>query len=136
MRNFIRTNPKIGRRLLAISAKNASARRSAAQKARRLFAAVPLTQNNGEDAYEAVRSATAHVSEDERDDVMSRMFLAIAEGRLTIAEARYRVAEFVKDQRRRPRVYGDAYFSLDASVGEDSDMTWLDTKTDADRLWA
>jgi hypothetical protein len=136
MRNFIRTNPKVGRRLLAISAKNASVRRSAAQRGRRIVAAAPLTRNNGEDAYEAVRLATADVSEDDRDDVMSRMFLAIAEGRLTLVEARSRVCEFVKDQRRRPRVYGDAHFSLDAPLGDDSNMTWLDAKTDADRLWA
>lgn len=134
MRNFIRVHPKIGRRLVAISAKNASAHRSAAQRSRRRFAAVSLTRNDGEDAYEAVWQATAHLSRDERGDVMSRMFLAVAEGRLRLSDARARVGEFLSDQRYRPRVYGE--YSLNSPVGDDDGLTWLDTKTDADRLWA
>lgn len=136
MRNFIKANPKIGGRLVTLSERNASAHRSAAQRrARRRMAASSLMRNNGEDAYEAVRRATAHVLEDERDDVMSRMFVAIAEGRLKLPDVGSRLGEFVADQRRRPRVYGEARFSLDSPVGEDGEMTWLDTKTDADRLW-
>ncbi|MET4277382.1 hypothetical protein ABIB68_005929 [Bradyrhizobium sp. F1.2.2] len=134
MRNFIRANPKIGCRLRALSGKNASAHRSAAQKARRRFAASSLLRNDGEDAYEAVRQATVHLSIDERDDVMSRMFIAIAEGRLKLSEAKARVREFLRDQRFRPRVYGD--YSLNSPVGHEDGVTWLDTKTDADRLWA
>ncbi|MEY9539050.1 hypothetical protein ABIE85_002110 [Bradyrhizobium diazoefficiens] len=133
MRNFIRANPKLGNKLRAISEKNASAHRSIAQRARRRFAASSLIRNDGEDAYEAVRQATAHLR-DERDDVMSRMFIAIAEGRLKLSEARARVGEFLANQRYRPRVYGD--YSLNSPVGDDEGVTWLDTKTDADRLWA
>ncbi|PDT87472.1 hypothetical protein CO669_25230 [Bradyrhizobium sp. Y36] len=135
MRNFIRANPKIGSRLRAFSEKNASTIRSAAQRSRFLLAASSLTRNGGEDAFEAVRQATALVAEHERDDVMSRMFVAIAERRLKLRDVRSRVGEFVADQRRRPRVYGDARLSLDNPIGDDSGMTWLDTKTDADRLW-
>ncbi|MBR1328834.1 hypothetical protein [Bradyrhizobium ottawaense] len=134
MRNFIRANPKLGNKLRAISEKNASAHRSAAQRARRRFAASSLTRNDGEDAYQAVRLATAHLLKDERDDVMSRMFIAIAEGRLKLSEARARVGEFLKNQRYRPRVFGD--YSLNSPIGDDDGVTWLDTKTDADRLWA
>jgi hypothetical protein len=107
-----------------------------AWRSKRQFAAASLTRNNGEDAYEAVRLATVHVSTEERDDVMSRMFLAIAEGRLRLSEASSRVGEFLKDQRRRPRVFGDLRFSLDSPLGDEDGATWLDTKTDADRLWA
>jgi len=92
--------------------------------------------NNGVDAYEAVRQATSHLWEGDRDDVMSLMFLAISEGRLKLSDAQVRVGEFLKAHRRRPRVYGDERFSLDNPVGEDSGLTWLDTKTDEDRLWA
>lgn len=134
MRNFIRANPKLGNRLRTISEKNASAHRSAAQRARRRFAAASLTRNNGEDAYEAVRQATAHLSRYERGDVMSRMFVAIGEGRLKLSDVRARVDEFLADQRYRPRVHGD--YSLNSPIGEEDGMTWLDTKTDADRLWA
>ncbi|APG11400.1 hypothetical protein BKD09_23995 [Bradyrhizobium japonicum] len=134
MRNFMRANPKLGNRLRSISEKNASAHRSAAQRARRRFAATSLIRNDGEDAYEAVRRATAHLLRDERDDVMSRMFIAIAEGRLKLSDARARVGEFLSDQRYRPRVYGD--YSLNSPIGDEDGVTWLDTKTDADRLWA
>ncbi|UPJ31020.1 hypothetical protein [Bradyrhizobium sp. CW1] len=133
MRNFIRANPKLGTRLRNISDKNASAHRSAAQRARRRFAASSLIRNNGEEAYEAVRQATAHLFGDERGDVMSLMFVAIAEERLKLSEARARVGEFLAVHRRRPRVYGD--YSLNSPIGEDDGVTWLDTKTDADRLW-
>lgn len=133
MRNFIRANPKLGARLRNISDKNAHAHRSAAQRARRQFAASSLTRNDGEDAYEAVRRATAHLWGEERDDVMSRMFIAIAEGRLKLSEARSRVGEFLSDQRYRPRTYGD--YSLNSPIGDEDGKTWLDTLTDANRLW-
>lgn len=135
MRNFIRANPKLGARLRNISDKNAHVHRRAAQRARRQFATSSLTRNDGQDAYEAVRQATAHIPDEERDDVMSRMFVAIAEGRLKLRDVSSRVLEFLAEQRRRPRVYGEARFSLDNPLGDDSGMTWLDTKGDADRLW-
>jgi hypothetical protein len=37
-------------------------------------------RNDGVDAYEAVMKATAHLHEDDRGDVMSRMYVAIGEG--------------------------------------------------------
>jgi hypothetical protein len=130
----MRANPNLGTRLRNLSDKNAFAKRSAAQRARRRFAAASLTRNEGEDAYEAVRQATAHLSKYERGDVMSRMFVAIAEGRLRLSDARARVDEFLADQRHRPRAYGD--YSLNSPVVDEDGVTWLDTKTDADHLWA
>jgi hypothetical protein len=135
IRNFLLKNPKIGDRLRRISKTNASEHLREAWRSRRQFAAASLTRNDGEDAYEAVRTATAQVPIDERDDVMSRMFVAIAEGRLRLLDASARVGEFLRDQRRRPRVFGDLRFGLDNPIGDDSGMTWLDTKTDADRRW-
>jgi hypothetical protein len=92
-------------------------------------------QNNGADAYEAVRCATAHLHVDDRNDVMSLMIIAIGEGRLKLSDAQSRVREFLRIHRYRPRVFGDARYSLDNPIGDDSNVTWLDTKTDADRLW-
>lgn len=134
MRNFMRATPNLGTRLRDLSDQNAFAKRSAAQRARRRFAGASLTRNEGEDAYEAVRRATAHLSKYERGDVMSRMLVAIAEGRLRLSDASARVDEFLADQRHRPRVYGD--YSLNSPVGDEDGVTCLDTKTDADRLWA
>ena len=47
------------------------------------------------------------------------MFVALAEGRLKLSEAPARVVEFVKLYRYRLRVFGDAFRSLDMTVGED-----------------
>jgi hypothetical protein len=129
----MRANPVASRRIKLLSEKNRLEHRGTQDK--RTIAAPALLQNNGLDAYKAIRRATAHLPEDDRDDVMSRMFVALGEGRLKLSEVSIRVAEFVKRQRYRPRVFGDARFSLDNPVGDDSNMTWLDTKTDADRLW-
>jgi hypothetical protein len=135
LRNFILKNPNIGNRMHVLSKKNADANRSDFNQSRRLVAASALLRNDGEDAYDAVMRATAHLHEDDRGDVTSRMYVAIGEGRLKLSDARARVGEFLKDQRRRPRVYGDARYSLDNPLGDDSNATWLDTKTDANRLW-
>jgi hypothetical protein len=133
LRNFMRANPSAARRIQLLSEKNRLQHRSTSNK--RSIAAPALLRNDGLDAYEVVRRATAHLSADDRDDVMSRIFVAIGEGRLTLAQVSTRVGNFLKDQRRRPRVFGDARYSLDNPVGDDSNMTWLDIKADADRLW-
>jgi hypothetical protein len=136
LRNFIIKNPKIGLRMRELSRNNHLANLRETRRLKRTVAASPVMRNNGVDAFEAVRQATSHLWEGERDDVMSLMFIAVSEGRLKLSDARLRVGEFLKAHRHRPRVYGDERFSLDNPVGEDSGLTWLDTKTDEDRLWA
>jgi hypothetical protein len=135
LRNFMVKNPKIGNRMRVLSKKNADAKRGIIGRSRRLVAASALMKNDGADAYEAVLRATAHLHEDDRGDVMSRMYVAIGEGRLKLSDASARVGEFLKAHRHRPRALGDARYSLDNPLGDDSSATWLDTKTDADRLW-
>jgi hypothetical protein len=135
LRNFMVKNRKIGNRMHLLSKKNADAKRSDIRQSRRLVAASALMKNDGEDAYDAVMRATAHLHEVDRGDVMSRMYVAIGEGRLKLSDVSARVGEFLKNQRWRPRVWGDARYSLDNPLGDDSNTTWLDTKTDADRLW-
>ena len=136
LRNFIIKNPKIGLRMRELSKNNHVAKVKETWRLKRNVAASPVMSNNGNDAYEAVRQATSHLWEGDRDDVMSLMFLAVSEGRLKLSDARARVGEFLKFHRRRPRVFGDERFSLDNPVGDESGLTWLDTKTDEDRLWA
>jgi hypothetical protein len=135
LRNFLVQNPKIGNRLYVLSKKNSDAKAAVRGQSRRLGAAWALMENGGADAYEAIRAATAHLHELERGDVMSLMFVAVAEQRLDPSNAAANVGKFLKIHRQRPRVFGDANFSLDNPVGDDSGMAWLDTKTDADRLW-
>jgi hypothetical protein len=133
LRNFLRKNPKLGARLRAQSHKNHWEHRRLTRLS--VCASPALVNGNGFDAYEAVKQATAHLYVGDRDDVMSLMFIAIGERRLKPNDASARVGEFLREHRRRPRVFGDARFSLDNPLGDDSGMTWLDTKTDADRLW-
>ncbi len=135
LKNFMNANPKIGKRMHALSRKNAraSARQSAQEL--RTVGSSELLRNNGHDAYEAIRRATAHLPEEDRGDVMSAMYVAVGEGRMKLSEAARRAPEFVKAHRYHPRVLGDKKYRLDDPLYEDSNLTWLDTITDADRLW-
>jgi hypothetical protein len=81
-------------------------------------AAPAILRNDGADAWQAIRAATAHLGADQ-DDVASLMFVALGERRLKLSEALARVGEFVKLYRYRPRALGDAYLSLDMTAGED-----------------
>ena len=94
LRSFLVKNPKLGSRMHDLSKKNADAKRRGIYQSRRLVAAAALLKNDGEDAYDAVRRATAHLHEAERGDVMSRMYVAIGEGRLKLSDARARVGDF------------------------------------------
>jgi hypothetical protein len=126
--NFIQKNPKLGFRLRTQSHQNFIEKRRAARLS---DAASPaLMINNGADAYEALRQATMHLYAEDRDDVMSLMFVAIGEGKLKLRDASARVGEFLREHRRRPRVFGDARYSLDNPLGDGGSMTWLDTKTE------
>lgn len=125
LRRFCAANPVLGKRINALAEKNRVAALQQRRERKRLFAAPVLMRNNGTEAFEAIHRATVNVWEGERDDVMSLMFVALAEGRLQLADATDRVGDFVKVHRYRPRVFGDS--SLDKPVSHDSNTTLLDT---------
>jgi hypothetical protein len=83
---FCDANPKLGTRIRALAEKN----RMAAQKQNgdraRLAAAPAILRNNGADAFDVIQRVTAHLWEGERGDVMSLMFVAVAEGRMKISD--------------------------------------------------
>jgi hypothetical protein len=75
------------------------------------------------------------VWEDDRGDVQTLMWIDIGENKLKLSDCTpERAQQYLKIHRRRPNVFGS--YSLDTSIGEESGMTWLDTKTNEDRLWA
>ena len=79
--------------------------------------------------------ATEGMWGDERGDVQSLMYIDLGEGKLKLSECTpERAREYLKIHRRRPNVYGS--YSLDTPIGDEGGITWLDTKTDEDRLWA
>ena len=82
LRNFIIKNPKIGLRMRELSRNNHLAKLRETWRLKRTVAASPVMRNNGVDAYQAVRQATSHLWEGERDDLMSLMFTAASEGSL------------------------------------------------------
>ncbi len=135
LRNLMRQEPQLAKKLKALSRENVSKNRLTSIDRRRIVAAPALMHNEGLDAYEAVMRATAGIWEGHRDDVQSLMFIAIGEGKLKPSDCTpERAREYLRTHRRRPNVFGS--YSLDTPIGEDGNMTWLDTKTDEDRLWA
>jgi hypothetical protein len=133
--NFCKAHPALGKKIKDASKKNGLANLRAACRSLRVIAAPALLRNNGADAFEAVQRATAGIGEDDRGDVQSLMWIAIGANKLQLPDCTPEKArEYLKIHRRRPNVYGS--YSLDTPIGEDSGMTWLDTKTDEDRLWA
>jgi hypothetical protein len=133
--NFFKAHPALGKKMKDASKKNAIINLRAAIKSVRIVAAPALMRNNGHDAFEAVQRATVEIWEDDRGDVQTLMWIDIGEGKLKLPDCSPEKArEYLKIHKRRPSVFGS--YSLDASIGEESGMTWLDTKTDEDRLWA
>lgn len=67
------------------------------------------------------------------------MFLALAEGRLKLADIPARVREFVRAQNHADRnsVFNPwGHLSLDKPLNDDSDATFMDVIREDQRLWA
>jgi hypothetical protein len=128
--NFMTANPALGKRMKAQSAKNAAKNLAAVGLSRRSTTSTALLRNDGHDAYDAVQRATGHIWEGERGEVQSLMFIAIGDKRLTLRGCTREVANcFLKESKRRPRVFGDSYKSLDAPLYDESGMTRMDKIT-------
>jgi hypothetical protein len=93
--NFIKKNPRVGKKIRELGEANVRRLRVPLGERRRLIAAPAILRNDGADAYEAITRATVSLWEGERGDVMSLMFLAIAEGRLMPRHAEARMQEFL-----------------------------------------
>jgi hypothetical protein len=130
--NFMRLHPALGKRMKAHSKKNALVNLRASCQSKRIIAAPAIMLNHGLDAFDAVTRACAHLWEGERGDVRSLMLADVAENKLKLSDCAARVHEYRTRHNRRPRSWGD--YSLDAMIG-DGTTTWLDTKSDEDRLW-
>lgn len=109
---FLNANPRVKTKIRKLAMANRLAAAQAMTNKRILIAAPALLKNEGADAYEAIMRATAHLWEGERGDVMSLMFLAVAEGKLDPRQAESRLPEFVREHRRQFSKFGPV--SLDA----------------------
>jgi hypothetical protein len=124
---FMNANPRVKKRINALALVNKRAAAQARAERNRMVAAPALLQNDGSDAYEAIMRATANLWEGERGDVMSLMFIAVAEGRVRPRDAAARLPEFLRDHRRQFGKFGP--LSLDAPIFEDGATTLGDTVT-------
>jgi len=128
---YLRENPRIGKRIRALSRTNRRTIMQAVADRKRIVAAPAIMRNNGADAYQAILRATANLWEGERGDVMSLMFVAAAEGRLKPKDAAARLPEFLRDHRRQFGKFGPV--SLDQPLFDDGSVTLGDTITTG--LW-
>jgi hypothetical protein len=133
---FCKENPKVARIILPIAKKNAAVLMGWRT---RTVAAPALLRNNGADAYEAIMSATQNLPLEIRSDVQGDMFIAVAEGRLKIADIRDRVHEFRNAHNRADRqsVFNPwGHLSLEKPLSEDGSLTLKDVLRDDQRLWS
>lgn len=133
---FMKLHPRVGKKIQALGDKNRAAVRVQIGEMNRKRAAPAILRNNGADAYAAIMEATARLWEGERGDIVSLMFLAVAEGRLLPRDAVRRLPEFVRQHRRqfgKFRSEGLAPASLDRLLFDDGTMTLRDTITTG--LW-
>jgi hypothetical protein len=124
-------NPRVKRQIKKLALVNKLVIAQARASTKRLVAAPALLQNDGAAAYEAIMGATAHLWEGERGDVMSLMFVAVAENKLRLRDAAARLPEFLREHRRQFSKFG--LVSLDAPIYGDGTTTLGDTVTTG--LW-
>lgn len=138
LNNFMNANPRLGKIIRKQLEANKLAATQAALNAKRFTAAPALIRNNGTDAYEAIISATSTLPSAIRGDVQGEMFLAIAEGRLSLADIPKRIREFVQQMNRADRqsVFNPwGHLSLEKPVSEDGSLKLIDVIREDQRLW-
>lgn len=129
---FMRENPRIRTQIQKLAFTNKQAVMRERIERKRLVAAPALLRNDGADAFEVIMRATSRLWEGERGDIMSLMFVAVAEGRLLPRDAEKRLPEFVREHRRQFQgKFGQ--LSLDQPLFDDSGLTLGDTITTG--LW-
>jgi len=125
--HFMNQHPAVKRRILTLAKRNRPISYTLKRYGHHLVTAPAILRNDGEDAFEAVRRATFNLWEGERGDVMSLMFIAVAEGRLLPKDAAVRMPEFLREHPRQFGRFGP--LSLDAPLFTDSATTLGDTVT-------
>lgn len=124
---FIAANPLLGRRLLKRSDENRTAALRALGESRRVWAAPAAMRRDGHAMMEEINRVTAGVAESIRDEVRSRIALAVVEGQLKVSEIKTRYREFVSAHNRMftqfVPVVGGVMRSLDMRLNEDNENT-------------
>lgn len=133
--NWLRKNPKIAKRLELKLEANRRKRFVDAMHDRRKNAAPGATMS----ALERIEAALTMYLDPvtERPDIISAMWLAIADGKLKTKDIEKRAKEFVTAHRRSYTNTGRyAFNSLDAPVGDDNPMSRIERISEQDALWS
>jgi hypothetical protein len=125
LNNFFEENPKIKKRLLRMSAKNAAVLR----QERFALIARPAIIRDIDDIMDTIRAAVPmYLPRDHRDDVIQNIWLAVIERRLNWSEIASRAREFIRaEYRTSHNAWGPR--SLDVPIWIDGNTTLLDTLT-------
>lgn len=142
-KNTLRLMPKVGRIITKLVAENSLKAKSQGATERhrrnRLIAAPALLRNDGYDAFNAIQAATRHLADPMRGEIQSRLWLDVAEARLSIRQIPAAVASAIKQFNRDERYSVTSRWghrSLDAKFGDD-EGTLLDVvAADPDGAWS
>jgi hypothetical protein len=130
---FCRNNRQVGRMAERLAKKNRILSFARPTRAMKLMAAPTIVVARGLDVLTAIRAAVPEWWDAERrEEVISRLGVAIAEGRVKPHEISARVDEFATAHARMFTQYaptGGKWFSLDAPLYDDSGITLGDTIT-------
>lgn len=135
LRNFMTSHPVLGRRIQQMIDDN---RKASLAATRRIVASPAILKNNGRFAYAAIVQATNSLPDYLRDEVRSLMWMAAAEGKLSLRSiSREVVQSFVSKQNQLFSKYiphgGGIMQSLDQQVYDDGPTRLVDTVTHG--LW-
>lgn len=121
---FCNKNPKIGKLIRLLSAKNAIAQR-ASNRAIFIAASPVIIRSTGSIVDEIEAAVPRHLPRDLRDDAIQNIWMAVLEGRLKRSEIPSRAHEFVRaEYKTNHNAWGE--HSLDLPIYIDSNTTLLD----------
>ncbi|WP_441242559.1 hypothetical protein [Tardiphaga sp. 768_D3_N2_1] len=132
--NWLRKNPKMAKMLEPHLEKNRLAN-TADGMAKRRKDKMRISANSN--AIDIISLALPKwLDRDQRSDVTTAMYLALADGHLKKKDIKARVGEFVRENSKLSQNIGRYGFnSLDAPMGDDNPASRIERLTDADRLW-
>lgn len=137
LRLFCEANPKFGKLILPKIEANAKLRLSEAGFSKRIVVASAAVSRNMSALNEIESALTMWLDPNtERPDIVSAMWLALADGRLKRGEIKSRAREFVRAHRRQYTNTGRyAFGSLDAPMGDDNPTARIELISEENRLW-
>ncbi|WP_441228063.1 hypothetical protein AB7813_08915 [Tardiphaga sp. 20_F10_N6_6] len=132
--NWLRKNPKMAAVLEKQLEINRQAHKQEGMAKRRKDKLRISANSNVVDIIDA--ALPKWLDRDQRSDITTAMYLALADGHLKKKDIKARVGEYVRANNKLSQNIGRYGFnSLDAPMGDDNPASRIERLTDADRLW-